>query len=207
MVEGIIGAQGQRLLDLGLGLAQPFLLLTPERRDARFQGVDLPLERLLLAGGASLLHVLLQVVQFGHQRPLGLLGRSRDPIIELGQIAAEKGGSDAVKDFGNQMVKDHGKINDNLKELAGKMNVTLPATVSAKHKAAIEKMSGMSGANFDNAYVPAMVKDHKMDIAEFEKAGKMVKNEDLKKFINDSLETMKDHLEKIEKFDQAKPKS
>lgn len=127
--------------------------------------------------------------------------------VEMGQIAAEKGGSDAVKDFGNQMVKDHGKINDNLKELAGKMNVTLPASVGTKHKAMIEKMSGMSGADFDNAYVPDMVKDHKMDIAEFEKAGKMVKNEDLKKFINDSLETMKDHLEKIQKFDQAKPKS
>ncbi len=127
--------------------------------------------------------------------------------VELGQIAAEKGGSDAVKDFGKDMVKDHGKINDNLKELAGKMNVTLPTSVSAKHKATIEKMSGMSGADFDNAYVPAMVKDHKMDIAEFEKAGKMAKNEDLKKFIDESLEKMKDHLEMIQKFDQAKPKS
>lgn len=127
--------------------------------------------------------------------------------VELGKLAAEKGGSDAVKDFGNEMVKDHGKINDNLKELAGKMNVTLPASVSAMHKAMIEKMSGLSGADFDNAYVPAMVKAHKKDIAAFEQAGKMVKNDDLKKFIDDSTPMMKDHLEKIQKFDQAKPKS
>ena len=124
--------------------------------------------------------------------------------VELGQLAAEKGGSDAVKDFGSQMVKDHGKINDDLKEVAGKMNVTLPAKVSAKHHDTIEKMSGMSGAAFDKAYVPAMVKDHEMDIAEFEKADKMVKNPDLKKFIQDSIPMMKDHLEKIKKFDQAK---
>ena len=77
-----------------------------------------------------------------------------------------------MKDFGNQMVKDHSKINDNLKEVAGKMNVKVPSEVSAKHHATIEKMSGMSGAGFDKAYVAAMVMDHEKDIAEFEKADK-----------------------------------
>ena len=124
--------------------------------------------------------------------------------VELGKLAAEKGGSDEVKDFGNQMVKDHSKINDNLKEVAGKMNVKVPSEVSAKHHATIEKMSGMSGAGFDKAYVAAMVMDHEKDIAEFEKADKEVKNPDLKKFIEDALPMMKDHLDKIKKFDQAK---
>ena len=124
--------------------------------------------------------------------------------VELGRLAAEKGGSEEVKDFGNQMVKDHSKINDDLKEVAAKMNVTMPSGVSAKHHAAIEKMAGMSGANFDNAYVAAMVTDHEKDIAEFEKADKEVKNPDLKKFIENALPMMKDHLDKIKKFDQAK---
>ena len=124
--------------------------------------------------------------------------------VELGQLAAEKGGSDEVKDFGNRMVKDHSKINDNLKEVAGKMNVEVPSKISAKHHATIEKMSAMSGAEFDKEYVKAMVKDHEMDVAEFEKAAKEVKNEDLKKFIEDSVPVMKEHLEMIKKFDQAK---
>jgi putative membrane protein len=124
--------------------------------------------------------------------------------VELGQLAAEKGGSDAVKDFGNRMVKDHSKINDNLKEVAGKMNVEMPSRISPKHYAMIEKMSTLSGAEFDQQYVKAMVKDHEMDVAEFEKAAKEVKNEDLKKFIEDSVSVMKDHLEMIKKFDQAK---
>ena len=124
--------------------------------------------------------------------------------VELGRLAAEKGGSDEVKDFGNQMVKDHSKINDDLKEVAAKMNVTVPSGVSAKHHAMIEKMAGMSGADFDKAYVAAMVRDHEKDIAEFEKADKEVKNPALKKFIENALPMMKDHLEKIKKFDQAK---
>ena len=124
--------------------------------------------------------------------------------VELGKLAAEKGGSDEVKDFGNQMVKDHSKINDDLKEVAAKMNVTLPSGVNAKHHGMIEKMSAMSGANFDKTYVTAMVTDHEKDIAEFEKAEKEVKNPELKKFIEDALPVMKGHLEKIKKFDQAK---
>jgi putative membrane protein len=124
--------------------------------------------------------------------------------VELGKLAADKGGSQEVKDFGNQMVKDHTKANDELKEVAGKMNVTIPAKVDAKHQAMIDKMSAMSGAAFDKAYVTGMVKAHKEDIALFESADKTVKDADLKKFIEKTVPVMKDHLAMIEKFDQVK---
>lgn len=124
--------------------------------------------------------------------------------VNLGKLAAEKGDSKEVKDFGSQMVKDHSKINDNLKEVAGKLGVTLPEKVNAMHQAKIDKMEKMSGTAFDKAYVNGMVMAHEKDIAEFEKAGKEVKNEDLKKFIDDSVPTMKEHLEMIKKFSQAK---
>jgi putative membrane protein len=124
--------------------------------------------------------------------------------VELGKLAAEKGASQEVKDFGTQMVKDHTAANDDLKEVAGKMNVTVPKEVDAKHQAMIAKMSALSGAAFDTAYVKGMVKAHKQDIALFESADKEVKNEDLKKFIEKTVPVMKGHLEMIEKFDQVK---
>ena len=124
--------------------------------------------------------------------------------VEMGKLAADKGGSDAVKDFGNRMVKDHSKANDQLKDVAANMGVTVPDKVNAKEQAMIDKLSAMSGAAFDKAYVKEMVNDHKKDIAEFETAGKEVKNADLKKFIDDTVPVMKDHLDTIQKFDQAK---
>jgi len=124
--------------------------------------------------------------------------------VALGKVAAQNGGSQEVKDFGNQMVTDHSKINDNLKDVAGKAGVEVPDSLDPMHQAVVDKMSKLSGADFDKAYVKAMVKDHEKDVAEFERAKASVKNEDLKKFIDDSLPTMKDHLDKIKKFDQAK---
>jgi putative membrane protein len=124
--------------------------------------------------------------------------------VELGKLAAEKGASQEVKDFGNQMVKDHSKANDELKEVAGKMNVMVPEKVDAKHQAMIARMSALSGAAFDKAYVNGMVKAHKADIALFESADKEVKNADLKQFIEKTIPVMKEHLAMIEKFDQIK---
>jgi len=124
--------------------------------------------------------------------------------VELGKVAEKNGQKDDVKSFGSQMVKDHGNANDNLKSIASKMNVTLPDKVSAKHQAAIDKMSKMSGAAFDAEYTKTMVTDHKMVVAEFEKARGQVTSDDLKKFIDDTLPVIKGHLEMAEKMQSAK---
>lgn len=124
--------------------------------------------------------------------------------VELGKIAQEKGKKDDVKSFGERMVKDHGKANDDLKSVASKMDVKVPEKVNAKHQATIDKFSKMSGDSFDAAYIKEMVKDHKKDIAEFEEAQNQVKNEDLKKFISDTVPVMKEHLEMVEKMQKEK---
>src|ERR1700749_27612 len=79
--------------------------------------------------------------------------------VEMGKLAADKGGSDAVRDFGNRMVKDHSKANDQLKDVAANMGVTVPDKVNAKQQSMIDKISAMSGAAFDKAYVKEMVND------------------------------------------------
>ena len=55
--------------------------------------------------------------------------------VELGKLASEKAGDDKVKMFGQRMVMDHGKAGDELTTLAVSKQVTLPASVDAKHKA------------------------------------------------------------------------
>jgi putative membrane protein len=124
--------------------------------------------------------------------------------VELGKVAEKNGQKDAVKSFGTQMVKDHGKANDDLKSVAGKMQVTLPDKVSAAHQAKIDKMSKLSGDAFDAAYVKGMVVDHEKTVADFEQAAGMAKNDDLKKFISDTLPVLKEHLKMAKEMQAAK---
>lgn len=119
--------------------------------------------------------------------------------VELGQLAQQNGQSQAVKDFGQRMVTDHSKANEQLKQLAAQKGVSLPATVDAKDKAMENKLSKLQGAAFDKAYMKDMVADHKQDIAEFKKASTTAKDPDLKTWAGQTLPTLESHLQEAEK--------
>jgi len=118
--------------------------------------------------------------------------------VELGNIAEKNAGSQAVKDFGRMMVDDHSKLNDQLKDLAAKKNVTLPTTVKDSQQKDIDKLSKETGANFDKDYVSMMIDDHKKDIAEFKKAGDKMTDPDFKDFVIKALPTLQKHLDAVE---------
>src|ERR1051325_7780136 len=54
--------------------------------------------------------------------------------VTLGQLASEKAKDDAVKSFGQRMVKDHGKSNEELQKLAHTEGVTLPTDMGSEGK-------------------------------------------------------------------------
>ena len=80
--------------------------------------------------------------------------------VKLGELAAQKGTRDDVKGFGQMMVKDHTAINDDLKALAAQKGVTLPDSLDAKHQGMEDRMAALTGSEFDDAYIAAMIKAH-----------------------------------------------
>jgi putative membrane protein len=118
--------------------------------------------------------------------------------VELGQMAADKASSPEVKQFAQRMVKDHSEANNQLKQIAMQKGVTLPDSLSAKNEATKKKLSKLSGDAFDQAYMQDMLKDHKMDIAAFQKESTSGKDPDVKQFASQTLPTLKDHLKQAE---------
>ncbi len=114
--------------------------------------------------------------------------------VELGNLAKDKASSADVKQFGDRMATDHGKADDQLKDWAKKENVTLPTQLSAKDKATRDRLSKLSGDAFDKAYMQEMVKDHRKDVAEFQKESKAAHDPDLKAWAGQTLPTLQDHL-------------
>jgi putative membrane protein len=114
--------------------------------------------------------------------------------VEHGKLAAQNAASDDVKQFGQRMVDDHGKANAELKSLASKKGVTLPAELDAKHKAMQDKLSKLNGAAFDSAYVAHMVAAHKDAVALFQREAQTGKDAETKAFAEKTLPTLQDHL-------------
>src|SRR5437870_13565410 len=103
--------------------------------------------------------------------------------VAMGKLAEQNGQSDDVKSFGKRMVADHGKANDELKQIASQKNVTLPAKEP--------KVSWSS----DKAYIDAMVKDHEKELAEFQGEAQNGTDPDIKKFADDKAKMVQEHLD------------
>jgi putative membrane protein len=99
-----------------------------------------------------------------------------------------------VKQFGQKMVADHTAANDKLKSLADSKQVVLPDSMSPDENAALGKLEGLTGTDFDKAYSKMMVKDHNEDISEFQKEVKKGEDADVKAFAQNTLPTLQHHL-------------
>jgi len=114
--------------------------------------------------------------------------------VELGKLAVSNAANADVKTFGQRMVDDHGKANDQLKQVAQTKGVALPTDVNKSQRKDIDKLSKLTGADFDRTYMRMMVSDHKKDVSEFKKESKSGQDTDVKSFASTTLPTLEDHL-------------
>lgn len=115
--------------------------------------------------------------------------------VEFSKLALQKSQNAEVKKFAQMMVTDHTKANTELKALAAKKNVVLPTDIGS-HKSTMDDLNKLSGADFDKAYVEAMVDDHEADVELFEDNTDN-SDADIKAFTTKTLPTLKAHLEMI----------
>lgn len=102
--------------------------------------------------------------------------------VEMGKMAAQNGQSADVKKFGNRMVTDHSKANNELMALAKEEGVSLPGAKSpGKWKS-------------DKNYMDDMVKDHQKDLAEFQKEAQSGTDPDVKAFAAKGAKMVSGHL-------------
>jgi putative membrane protein len=117
--------------------------------------------------------------------------------VEMGKLAAEKATDPRVKQFGQKMVDDHSKANDDLKTVATQQKIDVPVSLDSKHQATIDRLSKLSGTAFDRAYVKEMVKDHDEDVKEFHKQSQNGQDSAVRDFASKTLPTLQEHQRMI----------
>ena len=114
--------------------------------------------------------------------------------VELGTMAVQNASSQDVKDFGRKMIDDHSKVNDELKSIAAAENVPVPAQLKTTNRDEVDKLSKLSGSDFDKEYINTMVEDHQKDIKDFEDMAQNAQSPDLKAFAQKQLPILREHL-------------
>jgi putative membrane protein len=124
--------------------------------------------------------------------------------IQLGQLATQKAGSDDVKAFGQKMVDDHTKLNSDMASVADAMGVRLPKSMDKEDQAEYDKLSGLSGNDFDMEYLSCMVKDHHKDLREFRNEAAGATDPALRDAVEKGENVIHDHMVMVDKLAREK---
>jgi putative membrane protein len=114
--------------------------------------------------------------------------------IKVGQLAQEKGQTQAVKEYGQKLVEDHTKADSELKRAAAEDGLKVPDTLEPKQQALLDKLSSLSGDQFDKAFVKDAVKDHEKDIKEFKREAEGGTHANIKQFASSTVPVLEQHL-------------
>lgn len=124
-----------------------------------------------------------------------------DAEVQLGQLAQQKGQTADVKEFGQKMVADHTQINEKLmKAVAKQLGASVPKGPSKKEKKEIEKLQGLSGQQFETAYIQMMVMDHQKDLKNYKDEADSAQNPTVKQAAQEAATVIQKHLELIEQI-------
>jgi putative membrane protein len=125
--------------------------------------------------------------------------------IEAGKTALAKSSNEQVKSFAQKMIDDHTKAQQELQQLAQAKGVTLPTEPDSKHKAMLQKLSGLSGDAFDRRYMEqGGVADHKKTHALLKRVQAKASDPDLKQLAAKTLPTVDEHLRMAQQLRSGK---
>ena len=122
--------------------------------------------------------------------------------IQSSKLAQTKAQNASIKTFAGEMVGDHQKTTSEFKGLvtSGKVRVDLPTAMDSSHQSKLDKLNGLSGADFDKQYVSDQQSAHKDAVNLFERYAKGGDHADLKTWAGKTLPTLRHHKEMADKL-------
>lgn len=114
--------------------------------------------------------------------------------VVTGNLAQEKSQSADIRQFAQQMVTDHTKANQELGDIARKLDISVPDEAALTDK--VKKMIlEWREESFDRSYVNNQVDAHEKAVELFKKEAASSDKPELKAFASDKLPTLQHHLE------------
>jgi putative membrane protein len=114
--------------------------------------------------------------------------------VRLGQLAQSRGSNQAVKQFGQRMVTDHNRMQQQLTATANAMGQTFTPTLNSQHQQEVSRLQNLNGEEFDRAYMTAMIRGHQQDVSEFQTRSQSANSTQIRNLASSSLPMLQQHL-------------
>lgn len=119
--------------------------------------------------------------------------------IETSRVAVQKATRPEVKQFAQQMIEDHTRLSNTMKQLASARGVQLPPR-DPSVDAMVSKLNGLSGAKFDQEYVKGQVGGHRDASKLYHTEGAQVRDPQLKQAVATATPLIDQHLQHVEQL-------
>jgi putative membrane protein len=113
--------------------------------------------------------------------------------IKLGNLAIERGIDPQVKEFGRRMVDDRTKANNELKKVAAKKKIALPKQLRSDDQGDYDRLSRLSGSEFDHAYLDLMTSRLHDAVGEFETEAGTGSDKDVQRWAQKNVTVLRAH--------------
>jgi putative membrane protein len=123
--------------------------------------------------------------------------------IRFSQLAGQKSSSDDVKQFSQQMVKAHTALDSQLQPAAKQLDVDQPKEPSKKEKKELERLQGLSGQDFDTAYLQDMGHAQQESLKQFNDEAKDKSGGSLQQAATQDTPVLTQHYQMLEKLAQT----
>jgi putative membrane protein len=122
-------------------------------------------------------------------------------------MMSQKATDPGVKQFAQQMVKDHSAALTQLQQVAQAKNITLPDGLPSDAEDLKRKLRGDRGQKADKDYISGMVEDHQKDVKEFQDAAQNAHDLEVRQWASNLVPKLREHLQKAETLDSKLNKS
>jgi putative membrane protein len=125
--------------------------------------------------------------------------------VRAGEIAAEKGSTQDIKDQGSTESHDHKLVGEKLNAIVSANGIQIDSKLSADFQKEISALKKLSGLEFDQAYLKDMEAIHAADGAAFAKEAKGGTNPALRDFAAETHRIVERHIGELKAIGARKP--
>lgn len=118
--------------------------------------------------------------------------------IKGGNLAAEKGHTDAVRKAGRMLTRDHAQLDAKLRPVAQQLGVKLPTQPNAEQKQEAKEFQNLSGMKFDQTWTHTEADGHVKAIEMTEREIQQGSDPQVKQLAQAALPVLKKHLQTLQ---------
>ncbi len=127
--------------------------------------------------------------------------------IQSSRLAEQHSQNAQVKQFAQEMLRDHQKTTNELQNLVRQAGSTahwqMPQSLDQQHMQKIQQLQNARGAEFDRHYVTQQMQAHQMAVDLFRNYSQHGDNAQLRQWASNTLPALQDHLQKAQQLQRG----